>query len=258
MNDGTLLDPGVRLRDVSVHYGAVQAVDGASFDVPRGGITALVGPSGSGKSSLLLAVNRLHALDDRVRVTGSIAVLGQDVRDLDDYTLRRRVGLIFQRPVPFPMSIRENLRFPLTAHGYPRAEIDGRIEAALRKAALWEEVRDRLLSPATTLSGGQQQRLCLARALVLEPILLLLDEPCAALDPQSSALVEETLRGLAGDTTLLMVTHNLGQARRLASTAVCLWPGPRGGRVLDEGPMERVCEAPRASVLTEYFAGRVG
>ncbi|MES2645030.1 MAG: ATP-binding cassette domain-containing protein [Myxococcota bacterium] len=249
---------GLVFRDVSIRYGARTAVTRATFAAPRGAITALVGPSGSGKTSLLHAVNRLHELDAAVVVTGEIRAGDDDVTRLDPYTLRLRVGLIFQRPTPFPMSIVENVRFPLRAHGVARSQLSDRAEAALRRAALWDEVKDRLDAPATALSGGQQQRLCLARALALEPAVLLLDEPCASLDPRSTALVEETLRSLAGTTTLLLVTHNLAQARRLAHHCACLWPSPEGGRIVDEGPAERVFAEPAHAPLRDYFAGLTG
>ena len=243
---------------VCVSYPQRQVVDQVTFDVPAGEITALVGPSGSGKSSLLFAVNRLHGLRGMAKVRGDITLGGASTRTLDDYALRRRVGLIFQQPTPFPLSISENIAFPLRAHGVPRAELSGRVEASLRKAALWDEVADRLNAPAQDLSGGQQQRLCLARALAMEPHVLLLDEPCASLDPLSTALVEEALSRLRDTTTTLLVTHNLAQARRLAKHVVCLWPGHRGGRVLDVGTTERVFGAPADPTLRAYFAGLTG
>ena len=258
MSAAAPVEPGVELRGVSIRYGARVAVRDVSLSAPAGRITALVGPSGSGKTSLLHAINRLHDLDGEVRVDGSIRVGGEDIAALDDYTLRTRVGLIFQRPTPFPMSIRENIRFALRGHGVPKAELAVRVEASLVRAALWDEVRDRLDAPASALSGGQQQRLCLARALAIEPRVLLLDEPCASLDPRSTALVEETLRALIGSTTLLLVTHNLAQARRLASHCACLWPSAEGGRVLDTGPIERVFSRPAEAVLRDYFAGLTG
>lgn len=238
---------------VSVRYGAHRAVEEVSFSVEDGGVTALVGPSGSGKSSLLLAVNRLHDLDDDAVVTGEVSLGGIPVSTMNPYTLRKRVGLIFQRPTPFPLSIRENLAFPLRAHGIHRSEVDGRVEAALRRAAVWNEVKDRLAAPATGLSGGQQQRLCIARALAMDPEVLLLDEPCASLDPAATALVEETLRSLVG-TTLLLVTHNHAQAHRLARRCACLWDG----RLIDEGPTERVFSSPKEPRLGDWFAGRMG
>ncbi len=246
------------LQGVTVEYRGVPAVSNVSLDVAAGTVTAIVGPSGSGKSSLLLAINRLHALDGHARVRGRVYLGGDDAAGLDDYTLRRRVGLIFQRPTPFPLSIAENIAFPLRAHGVHRAEIPARVEAALQRAALWVEVKDRLSAPARSLSGGQQQRLCIARAIALDPEVLLLDEPCASLDPLSTARVEDALVALSGTTTLLLVTHNLGQARRLASQVACLWPGEPGGTLLDVGPVARVFTQPAAPVLEAWFAGRTG
>jgi len=246
------------LRGVTVEYAGAPAVSDVSFDVAPGSVTAIVGPSGSGKSSLLLAINRLHALDRKARVRGQVWLGPVDTATLDDYALRRRIGLIFQRPTPFPLSIAENVGFPLRAHGVPAREIGACVEAALRRAALWPEVKDRLASPARSLSGGQQQRLCIARALALDPEVLLLDEPCASLDPLATAQVEETLVGLAGTTTILLVTHNLGQAHRLAQEVACLWPGQRGGTLLDHGPARRVFEQPAAPTLEAWFTGRTG
>jgi len=246
------------LRGLGVEYAGVPAVSDVSFDVASGSVTAVVGPSGSGKSSLLLAINRLHTLDRKARVRGEVWLGTTDTAAIDDYTLRRRIGLIFQRPTPFPLSISENVAFPLRAHGVPAREIGANVEAALRRAALWSEVKDRLAAPARTLSGGQQQRLCIARALALDPDVLLLDEPCASLDPLATALVEETLVGLSGTTTILLVTHNLGQAHRLAQEVVCLWPGQRGGALLDHGRAQRVFEQPASPTLEAWFAGRTG
>jgi len=248
----------VELRAVSVRYGDHVAVDRADLVAPAGVITALVGPSGSGKSSLLFAVNRLHDLDRSVTVTGDLRLGALDLAKAPGDALRTRIGLVFQRPAPFPMSILENVTFALRAHGAPRSELPGRAEHALRRAALWDEVQDRLTRPAASLSGGQQQRLCLARALALEPEALLLDEPCSALDPRSTALIEDTLLGLRGSTTVLLVTHNLAQARRVASRCVCLWPAPGGGRVTDAGPIDRVFEAPATRELADYFRGATG
>lgn len=247
----------IRVRGLTVRYGDHVALAGVDLDVPAGVVQGLLGPSGSGKTTLLYALDRLHDLVPGTRVEGTVEVGGRSVAERHPDDLRREVGLILQRPVPFPMSIGENVAFPLRAHG--RTEVADRVEAALRRAALWDEVRDRLKAPASALSGGQQQRLCLARALALEPRVLLLDEPCASLDPRSTALVEETLRGVAGTTTLVLVTHNLAQARRLADRCACLWPRPDGGGALvDEGPTARVFDAPATDDLRSWFAGAIG
>lgn len=200
-------------------------------------ITAIVGPSGSGKSSLLTCLNRLDELIPNSRVHGSVTWRGQNVRagDLPVADLRRRLALISQRPVPFPLSIRDNLVVPLRDYGIrDRATLDARCERALRQVGLWAEVRDRLRQRATTLSGGQQQRLCLARALALDPEVLLLDEPCSALDPLAAAVVEDLIASLRGFFTVVLVTHDLAQARRLADAIVVLWPGDAGGALTSE------------------------
>jgi phosphate transport system ATP-binding protein len=250
--------PEVRLQGVSVRYGASVAVGGVDLVVPAGRITAIVGPSGCGKTTLLYAINRLHELVAGASMTGRITVGGVPTSDMHPDDLRRQVGLILQRPVPFPMSIRQNIAFPLRRHGVPASEIEARVEAALRDAALWAEVHDRLESSPHQLSGGQQQRLCLARALALQPGVLLLDEPCSSLDPRATARVEEALASLEGRTTLVLVTHNLAQARRLASRCACLWPGPTGGTLADEGPTSRVFDAPATDELRAWFSGAIG
>ncbi|HHO52331.1 MAG TPA: ATP-binding cassette domain-containing protein [Deltaproteobacteria bacterium] len=246
------------LRGVGVSYKGRWAVRGVDLDVAAGGCTALVGPSGAGKSSLLLAIDRLHDLDPEAAVVGRIQIGPDVVSDLDPQQLRRRVGLLFQRPAPFPLSIVENVAFPLRAHGVRGAAVGARVEESLRAVALWDEVSDRLDARALTLSGGQQQRLCLARALALEPEVLLLDEPCAALDPAATARVEEALVRLRGRVTVLVVTHNLGQARRLADEVACLWPGPDGGTVAELGPTQQVLQQPSHPDVAAWLAGTLG
>jgi phosphate transport system ATP-binding protein len=238
------------LKQVCIWYGTRRAVDNISLEIPAGEVLALVGPSGSGKTSLLWAINRMH---ERARVEGQIEVAGQDILKQDPLVLRKTVGMILQKPTPFPVSIRENIAFPLRCHGVLKAEIPGRVESSLKAAALWDEVRDRLEESAGTLSGGQQQRLCLARALALKPTILLLDEPCASLDPGSTALIEQTLNTLSG-TTILIVTHNIAQARRLSRSVACLW----GGRLLQVGKTEEVFENPATAELGDWLMGRVG
>jgi phosphate transport system ATP-binding protein len=250
--------PAVRLQAVTVRYGPRTAVSGVDLEVPAGRITAIVGPSGCGKTTLLYAINRLHDLVPGAAVSGRITVGGVLTSQMQVDELRRKVGLILQRPVPFPMSIRENIAFPLRRHGVPASELEDRVRTALQDAALWVEVQDRLDSSPQQLSGGQQQRLCLARALALQPGVLLLDEPCASLDPRATARVEEALAALEGRTTLVLVTHNLAQARRLASRCACLWPDPAGGKLVDEGPTPRVFEAPANDELKAWFSGEIG
>lgn len=248
----------IALRGVSVRYGQRTAVHNVTMLAPAGDVTAIIGPSGVGKSSLLTTMNRINEVSGG-RVTGSVSVGGRDVASMDANDLRRDIGLILQRPTPFSVSIFENLAFPLRAHGTPREQIPARVEEALRRVALWEEVRGRLDAPATALSGGQQQRLCIARALALGPHALLCDEPCASLDPRSMAAVEHTLASLRGQMTLVLVTHNLAQARRLAQHVVALWPGEDGaGVVVDAGEVARVFSAPAHPELAAWVSGAIG
>ena len=249
----------VAIRDLSVRYSGRAALEGVDLDVAAGRVTALVGPSGCGKSSLLRAVNRLSEMVPGCSVTGSVRLDGVDVMDLDVTRLRRRVGLIFQKPSPFPLSIRRNLTFPLREHGVrDRSEMRDRVEGALRDVGLWDEVADRLDSPARALSGGQQQRLCLARALALRPEVLLLDEPCSALDPHAGAVVEELIGGLRGRYTVVVVTHNLAQARRLADDVALLWVSKGAGRLVEVAPAAQFFAAPKNELTRAYVTGKRG
>ena len=219
-----MTSPTLELQQVSVYYGKQAAIEQASLNVRAGELMALVGPSGCGKSSLLASINRMTDGVPGCSVKGTVLLGGEPLASNRDATaLRRRIGMVFQQPNPFPLSIIDNLRFPLAEHGVPRRERDIRAEQALRAVGLWEEVSGRLSQSALGLSGGQQQRLCIARALVLKPQVLLLDEPCSALDPVSSKVVEELIVSLKGRYTLLMVTHNLAQARRIADSVTVCW-----------------------------------
>jgi phosphate transport system ATP-binding protein len=250
----------VSVEGLSVHYGTTAALRDVALRVARGRITAIVGPSGCGKSTFLAVLNRLTDLVESARVEGRVHVGGQDVRDprCDVVALRRRVGMIFQKPNPFPLSIRRNLALPLREHGVPRAEVPARIERALRDVGLWSEVSDRLDAPAQALSGGQQQRLCLARALALEPEALLLDEPCSALDPLSAGIVEDHIATLRERYTVILVTHDLGQARRLADDAAFFWHEDGAGRLIESGSARRVLEDPREERTRHYVRGTRG
>lgn len=251
--------PELALDKVCVSYNGHPAIRDASLSVRRGEILALVGPSGCGKSTLLATLNRMTDLTPGCKVEGRISIDGADVRQLPVHDLRQRVGMVFQKPNPFPLSIRENLGFPLREHGvHSRNERDRRIEAALRQVGLWDEVADRLDRPATRLSGGQQQRLCLARALVLKPSVLLLDEPCSALDPISANTVEQCIAGLRGRYTTVIVTHNLAQARRLADTMAVFWVENGAGRIIETGPTRQVFEAPVHPLARAYCQGEAG
>ncbi|MGH8561245.1 MAG: phosphate ABC transporter ATP-binding protein [Nevskiales bacterium] len=264
MNDASRLDAAttmVEVRGLNVWYGEECALRDVSLAVPRGTIAAIIGPSGCGKTSFLNCLNRLSDLVPGCRFEGGVHIAGEDVRapGADVMDLRRRVGMIFQQPNPFPLSIRRNLELPLIEHGLrDRTALKEAVEQALRDAGLWDEVKDRLERSALALSGGQQQRLCIARAIALEPEVLLMDEPCSALDPIASGVVEDLLLRFKGRYTLVMVTHNLAQARRVADCTGVFWLRDGAGRLLEFGPTPVVFEAPRDPVTAAYVAGLCG
>jgi len=246
---------------LSVHYRGHAALRGVSLNLPEKEITAVVGPSGCGKSSFLHSLNRLTDLIPGCRVTGSIHLCdGTEITHprADVLELRRRVGIVFQRPNPFPLSIRRNFEIPLKEHGWRRREIPGRIEAVLREVGLWSEVSDRLHQSATSLSGGQQQRLCIARALALEPEVILFDEPCSSLDPIASGVVEDLIQSLKGRYTVIIVTHNLAQARRIADHAAVFWVRDGAGTLVEHGPAGRVFSNPADPDAASYLGGSRG
>ncbi len=253
--------PAIALRDLSVSYAGDCALREVTLDIDQGGITALIGPSGCGKTSLLNALNRMTDLIPGCRVSGHAHIGGLDIRgnNVDLRALRRRVGMVFQRPQPFPFSIARNLDLPLREHGVRAAsERADRAERALRDVGLWTEVCDRLNGPALSLSGGQRQRLCIARAIALEPEILLMDEPCSALDPHASAVVEDLILSWRDRYTVVMVTHNLGQARRVADHVAMFWVDVGCGLLIEHGTAETVFESPRHSVTAAYVSGRHG
>jgi phosphate transport system ATP-binding protein len=253
--------PTIRAEGVSVHYHTTTAFQDISLEMKGGTITALVGPSGCGKTSFLCCINRLTDLIEGCAVTGQLAVGEENIigREIDLLGLRRRVGMISQRPNPFPLSSWRNLELPLREHGVrDRTERQQRIEQALRDVGLWDEVKDRLGGSALALSGGQQQRLCMARALVLRPQALLLDEPCSALDPISSGVVEEHIARLRGRCTIVIVTHNLAQARRIADETAVFWTQDGHGYLLEAGATEQIFEAPKHPVTAAYVKGLRG
>ena len=246
---------------LSLHYGKKPAFLDVTLSINTGCITALVGPSGCGKTSFLTCLNRLTDLIPDCRVSGHLQLGSVDVLSPQTNViyLRRRVGMIFQKPNPFPLSIRKNLEFPLREHGMNHRErISATIETVLRDVGLWEEVKDRLDAPALSLSGGQQQRLCVARALVLSPEALLLDEPCSALDPISSGVVEDLIASLRGRYTVLTVTHNLAQARRIADYVALFWVQDGAGRLIESGTVKEFFEAPREALTAAYVSGMRG
>jgi len=253
--------PLIEVEQLSVHYGQKPAFRDVTLAINQGCITALIGPSGCGKTSFLSSLNRLTDLIPGCRVSGRIRLDGLDVLppDTDVIRLRRRVGMIFQKPNPFPLSIRKNLEFPLREHGLrDRDRLANTIETGLRDVGLWAEVKDRLDSPALALSGGQQQRLCMARALVLSPDVLLMDEPCSALDPLSSGVVEDLIVGLRGRVTVLIVTHNLAQARRIADYAALFWVQQGAGQLIEAGTVKQIFEEPHDPLTAAYVSGMRG
>ncbi len=251
--------PFIQVRDLSIRYGGKTAVSHLELNVGRSEIMALIGPSGCGKTSFLCALNRLTELIPDCQVEGQIALTGQDIRHIPATLLRRRIGKIFQRPNPFPMSIEANFTLPLREHGVTnKGERAARMEKVLRRVGLWDEVADRLGASALALSGGQQQRLCIARALVLEPEALLLDEPCSALDPMAMAKVEELLLDLKGSYTQVVVTHNLAQARRIADRVGVFWNEGKGGFLLECDTVALVFGHPTDPRTAAYISGQRG
>ncbi|ODT46815.1 MAG: phosphate ABC transporter ATP-binding protein, partial [Nitrospira sp. SCN 59-13] len=250
--------PLIDVDQLSLHYGQKPAFQNVTLSINQGCITALVGPSGCGKTSFLTALNRLTDLIAGCRLSGHIRFDDLEVLapQTDVIRLRRRVGMIFQKPNPFPFSIWKNLEFPLREHGVrDREQLAGTIETGLRDVGLWDEVKDRLDSPALALSGGQQQRLCMARTLVLSPEVLLLDEPCSALDPLSSGVVEDLIIGLRGRYTVLIVTHNLAQARRIADYTALFWVHNGAGQLIETGTAKQIFEEPREMLTAADVSG---
>lgn len=257
--DRRALAPPVKLdiRHVSFRYGDQPALADVSLPIYANKVTALIGPSGCGKSTLLRVLNRMPDLYEDQHVEGEVMLDGIDIlgRGIDVLTLRRRVGMVTQKPSPFPMSIYDNVAIGMRLNEeLTSAELDARVEDALRRAALWDEVRDILKDNALSLSGGQQQRLCLARTMAVRPEVILLDEPCSALDPISTAKIEATIEGLKADSTIVIVTHNLQQAARIADYTAFLYLG----ELIEFGPTEQVFENPADERTTRYVTGRMG
>lgn len=253
--------PHLQVRNLSLAYGDSTILDKVSFDIHKGCVTALIGPSGCGKTSLLSTLNRLIDMNPDAKISGQVLLEGKDIfaASVDVLSLRRRIGMIFQKPNPFPLSIRRNLELPLKEHGMSDRRVrEGKIEQALRNVGLWDEVSDRLNDSALTLSGGQQQRLCIARALVLEPDILLMDEPCSALDPISSGVVEDLIRRLQGRYTIVIVTHNLAQAQRIANFAGFFWVKEQSGSLIEFGRCQQIFESPKHELTAAYINGYRG
>ncbi len=250
-------EPLITVKDFNLSYGPKQVLFDNHLPIPRGKVTALIGPSGCGKSTLLRSVNRMNDLIDTVSVSGRITLSGDDVYGpgVDVIELRRRMGMVFQKSNPFPMSIRENVVYALRINGERnRAVLDRVCEKALRGAALWDEVKDRLDESALGMSGGQQQRLCIARAIAAEPEVLLMDEPCSALDPIATTRVEELILRLRGDYTVLIVTHNMQQASRVSDYTAFMYLG----QIVEYGPTAQLFTNPHLKETEDYITGRFG
>ncbi len=253
--------PTLSVDQVTIRYADHTAIQNACFDIKPGELMALVGPSGCGKSSLLNSINRMTDLIPGCQVSGSIKINQQNILTpkTNLTALRRRVGMVFQQPNPFPLSIAENIHFPLREHGVRnKALLREKTEEALTSVGLWEEIKDRLNTSAMALSGGQQQRLCFARTLALSPEILLLDEPCSALDPIAAEIVENLIVSLKQRYTMLMVTHNLAQAKRVADTVSVCWVQQGCGCVVESGRSQVIFESPKHPITAAYCRGEAG
>ncbi len=269
-----LVEPETLIRSccLSVHYDGRTAVRDVELQIKRGRVTAIIGPSGCGKSSFLASLNRMTDLVPGCTVTGAVRIGETDIHEkqCDPVALRRAVGMIFQKPNPFAMSIKKNLTMPMKEHGMrKRADRDAAAERVLRDVGLWDEVKDRLNASALSLSGGQQQRLCIARALVLKPKVLLLDEPCSALDPIASGVIEDLILKLRGGCcgrdetdeqplTMVVVTHNLAQAKRIADNTAVFWVRNGAGAMIEAAPTEQIFNDPREDETRQYIQGMRG
>ncbi len=247
----------IEVRDLNFFYGSSQALFDINLAIPERQVTSFIGPSGCGKSTLLRCFNRIYNLYPRQRATGQVLLDGRNIlsRGEDLNLLRKTCGMVFQKPTPFPMSIYENIAFGVRLYEkLSRAEMDARVEFALTQAALWDEVKDVLNRSGTALSGGQQQRLCIARGIAVKPEVLLLDEPASALDPLSTAKIEELITELRRDYTIVIVTHNMQQAARISQRTAFMYLG----KIVEEGPTEQIFVNPQNSQTQDYITGRFG
>jgi phosphate transport system ATP-binding protein len=247
----------ISVRDLNFYYGKFRALKNISIDICKHRVTAFIGPSGCGKSTLLRTFNRMYELYPEQRAEGELLLDGRSILDprVDPIDLRARVGMVFQKPTPFPMSIYDNVAFGVSMHEkLSRSAMDERVEWALRKAALWDEVKDKLRQGGTSLSGGQQQRLCIARCIAVKPDVLLLDEPTSALDPISTARIEELIAELKRDFTIAIVTHNMQQAARVSDYTAYLYLG----ELVETGPTESLFMQPQKRETEDYITGRFG
>ena len=253
-------EPAVDLRNVSVYYGSFRAVKNITFEVPAKAITSLIGPSGSGKSTLLRAINRMNDLIPGTRLDGEVLYHGQNLYgpDVDAVEVRRRIGMVFQKPNPFPKSIYDNVAFGPRIMRF-KGNLDQLVEQSLRRAAIWDEVKDKLKQSGLALSGGQQQRLCIARAIAVEPEIILMDEPASALDPRSTLQIEELMAELRSRYTIIIVTHNMQQAARASDHTVFMNMGDdRAGYIVERGRTIDIFTNPKDQLTEDYVSGRFG
>jgi len=246
----------IDIKDLSFFYGKTKSLKNITLPLMERKVTAFIGPSGCGKSTLLRAINRIFELYPHQHAEGEIMMDGENILTLKDLNLlRARIGMVFQKPTPFPMSIYDNVAFGIKLYErIPRSEMDGRVESALTRAALWTEVKDKLHASGLSLSGGQQQRLCIARSVATRPEVILLDEPCSALDPISTAKVEELIEELAAEYTIVIVTHNMQQASRASDYTAFMYLG----ELIEYGPTEKIFTAPDNKRTEQYITGRFG
>jgi phosphate transport system ATP-binding protein len=252
----------LRVERVNLYYGLFQALREISFDIYRQTITAIIGPSGCGKSTLLRIFNRMNDLISNARVEGTVKLDGISIYDpsIDVVELRKRTGMVFQKPNPFPMSVFENVAFGPRRHGVKnRVDLEEIVERSLHQAALWEEVKDKLADSGLALSGGQQQRLCIARVLAVEPEVILMDEPCSALDPIATLKIEDLMRELRKEYTVVIVTHNMQQAARVSDlSAFLMMEEDRAGTLVEYGPTAEIFTKPKDKRTEDYITGRFG
>ncbi|PSR17831.1 phosphate ABC transporter ATP-binding protein [filamentous cyanobacterium CCP3] len=260
----TTADVALRTKNLSVYYGSSLAVRDVDLDIPRNEVVAFIGPSGCGKSTVLRCFNRMNDLISSCRVEGTITFHGSDIygKGVDAVELRRRIGMVFQKPNPFPKSIYENIAWGARINGY-KGDMDELVETSLRKAAVWDEVKDKLKQSGLSLSGGQQQRLCIARTIAIQPDIILMDEPCSALDPISTIKVEETMKQLKEDYTIIIVTHNMQQASRVSDrtafyNAEATDRGGKVGYLVEYDRTEVIFNNPREQFTRDYVSGRFG
>lgn len=243
------------IQNLNLYYGSFHALKDVNLELPEREITAFIGPSGCGKSTLLKCLNRMNDLVEGCRIEGSILLSGQDIRTMEVNGLRKRVGMVFQNPNPFPMSVYDNIAFGPRTHGVKKkSELDAIVERSLQQAAIWDELKDRLKKSALGLSGGQQQRLCIARALAVEPEVLLMDEPTSALDPISTLKIEDLASELKKNYTIIMVTHNMQQAARISDKTAYF----HLGEVVEFGETEQIFSNPKQKRTEDYITGRFG